>query len=720
MTYSFHSSAGFDFVRRTEAMDYAAGIGFVAEALDTKRGAFFSSGVEYPDRYSRWDFGFYNPPLEFRARSRALTATALNPRGERLLQILKPILVGAEAHAAVDTARELTLDIAEPARFFAEEERSQQPSVFSPLRRLIHAFKGFEDGFLGLYGAFGYDLIHQFERIELKLARQPHHADMRLFLPDSIWLLDRRKETAERFDYEISDGRVSTEGAATEPFDPLPETPPAPPAAPGGEIVSDHTREAYAAKVEAARERIKVGDVFEVVLSHVYSADFTGRPSRLFQTFRTLNPSPYEFLCQFGAEQLVGTSPEMYIRVEGERVESCPIAGTVRRGANAMEDSERVRALYNSEKDEAELTMCTDVDRNDKARVCVPGTVRLLGRRTIERYAGLFHTVDHVEGRLRPGYDGIDAFLSHMWAVTLTGAPKKMAVQMIEDMESTPRRWYGAAVGGLLLNGAVNTGITIRTVHLEDGKARYRVGATLLWDSEGLEEARETRTKATPFFRALAAGGASGSAAAERVVARSGEGATILMIDNEDSFVHTLADYFRQHGAEVRTYRSGVPLERIVEERPALVVHSPGPGRPADFGVAALVRALAEAGIAQFGVCLGLQGIVEAFGGRIEVLDVPRHGKTWQIHHGGDRLFEGVPDPCEVGAYHSLIAVREAVPDDLEVTSWSDEGLVMAVNHRALPIAAVQFHPESILSFRGDAGHTIIDNAIKTLVAGGR
>ena len=717
MTYSFHSAAGFDLVRKTETLDYEAGIGFVVTALDSERGAFFSSGVEYPDRYSRWDFGFLNPPLQFRATARSLTATALNRRGERLLQILKPVLIGAQAHATLDTPRELKLDIEEPARFFTEEERSQQPSVFSPLRRLIHAFHGIEDGVIGLYGAFGYDLIHQFERVALKLERDARCADMHLFLPDSIWLLDRRKETAERYDYEISNGDLSTEGAASEPFAPLPEVTPA---SATGEIVSDHTIERYAEKVEAARERIKVGDVFEVVLSHVFSAEFSEAPSRLFQTFRGLNPSPYEFLCQFGSEQLVGTSPEMYIRVEGDRVESCPIAGTVRRGRNAMEDSELVRALVNSEKDEAELTMCTDVDRNDKARVCVPGTVRLLGRRTIERYAGLFHTVDHVEGRLRPGYDGIDAFLSHMWAVTLTGAPKKMAVQIIEDMESTPRRWYGAAVGGLLLNGDVNTGITIRTVHIEDGKARYRVGATLLWDSEGLEEARETRTKATPFFRALKAEKAEETkqAAAEHLAARAGAAPTILMIDNEDSFVHTLADYFRQAGAEVRTYRSGVPIERILEERPGLIVHSPGPGRPADFGVPALVRALAEAGVPQFGVCLGLQGIVEAFGGRIEVLDAPRHGKTWQVHHTGNHLFAGVPDPCEFGAYHSLIAVRDSVPDELEITSWTEDGLVMAVRHRALPIAAVQFHPESILSFGGEAGHTIIGNAITTLFGG--
>ncbi|MCA9580023.1 MAG: chorismate-binding protein, partial [Myxococcales bacterium] len=182
--------------------------------------------------------------------------------------------------------------------------------------------------------------------------------------------------------------------------------------------------------------------------------------SALFDAMRAVNPSPYEFLIQMGEDALVGASPEMFVRVEGRRVESCPIAGTVRRGADPMEDEARIRSLLNSAKDEAELTMCTDVDRNDKARICEPGSVRLLSRRLIERYAGLFHTVDHVDGQLRPEFDGIDAFLSHMWAVTLTGAPKRSACTMIEAMEATPREWYGGAIGGLLFNGGVNTGIT--------------------------------------------------------------------------------------------------------------------------------------------------------------------------------------------------------------------------------------------------------------------
>src|SRR5262249_27895027 len=154
-------------------------------------------------------------------------------------------------------------------------------------------------------------------------------------------------------------------------------------------------------------------------------------------------------------------------------------------------------------KDESELTMCTDVDRNDKSRVCVPGSVRVIGRRIIERFAGVFHTVDHVEGILEEGFDSLDAFLTHMWSVTLIGAPKKWAAQAIEDLEKDPRAWYGGAIGLIAMNGDINTGITIRTVHLKNGEARYGAGATLLYDSIPEDEDRECMLKATAFFRAI-------------------------------------------------------------------------------------------------------------------------------------------------------------------------------------------------------------------------
>ena len=236
--------------------------------------------------------------------------------------------------------------------------------------------------------------------------------------------------------------------------------------------------------------------------------------------------------------------------------------------------------------------MCTDVDRNDKSRVCVPGSVQVIGRRLIESYAGLFHTVDHVEGLLMPGFDAIDAFLSHMWAVTLIGAPKKAASQEIENLEKDARGWYGGAVGMLSLNGDINTGILIRTVHLRNGVANYPTGATLLYDSTPEDEEKETRTKATTFFRAI---GGTPAAPVAAGTAKPGAGVRLLLMDNDDCFVQTLANYARQTGAEVITYRSGIPHSLIREINPDIILASPGPGRPADFGVPDLVRFAASA-----------------------------------------------------------------------------------------------------------------------------
>src|SRR5690606_23233779 len=127
-----------------------------------------------------------------------------------------------------------------------------------------------------------------------------------------------------------------------------------------------------------------------------------------------------------------------------------------------IEDEAQIRKLLNSKKDEAELTMCSDVDRNDKSRICEPGSVRVIGRRQIELYSRLIHTVDHIEGRLREGMDALDAFLSHAWAVTVTGAPKLWAMDFIEKHEKSPRAWYGGAIGAILFNGDLNTGLTLR------------------------------------------------------------------------------------------------------------------------------------------------------------------------------------------------------------------------------------------------------------------
>ncbi len=708
LTYSTRN--GIQVTRTLSKVPFKKGLAHLLHDLDRYHGFYLSSGYEYPGRYSRWDIASVRPLIEIVAFGRQMAFRPLNTRGEIFNRMLLDVL-GAHPHwesLAMD-AGALRGRLKPLPELFPEEERSKQPSAFSILRALVEEFRSPKDNRLALVGAFGYDLLFQFDPIKL-LQPRSGTKDLHLLLCDDIYYMDRKKEQIERYEYDfdykngLSTLGLERSGAALP--EPVTGAAPLPP-------VSDHTPEEYMANVEKVREGMRRGDYYEVVLRRTFRTAFSGAPSELFRSMQLHSPSPYEFFLQLGDEQLIGASPEMFVRIEGDRVETCPISGTARRTGDPLRDAENIRELLNSAKEESELTMCTDVDRNDKSRVSVPGSVKVIGRRLIESYAGLFHTVDHVEGTLKPGFDSLDAFLSHMWAVTVIGAPKKAAAQAIETLEKDARGWYGGAVGMLSLNGDINTGIMIRTVYLRGGTASYPVGATLLYDSVPAMEEQETRLKATGFFRALEGPPKPAAVQAPETGAGPGAGVRLLLVDNDDCFIHTLANYARQTGAEVVTYRSGFPLELIEKLAPSLILISPGPGRPEEFGVPGLVRYAARAGTPVFGVCLGLQGMVEAFGGTLGVLDYPMHGKPSLVKHRGLGVFEGLPGEFKVGRYHSLFARKETFPACLEVTAETEDGVIMGVRHRELPMEAVQFHPESMLTLEGDCGLRLIENVVR-------
>ncbi|MEV4677511.1 MULTISPECIES: anthranilate synthase component I [Actinomadura] len=677
----------------------------LVRAVGERRGGVLSSGMEYPGRYSRWHMAYVDPCLEIVARGRAVAVRALNERGRIVLPAVAAVLRGV-GEVRADAADLFEVFVPPGAEFFPEEERSRQPTVFTALRAVVGLF-GCDDPHLGLYGAFGYDLSLQFEPLRTRLERPDDQRDLVLHLADEMVVVDRKRETSHRISYEFEVGGEGTAGLAraTEP------TPVRPRAA---ELPPQPVPGVYARMVREAKEKFVRGDLFEVTPGHAMYARCDA-PAAFFERLRETNPAPYEFLFNLGdGEYLVGASPEMFVRVSGDRVETCPIAGTIKRGGDALEDAEQIRTILASAKDESELTMCTDVDRNDKSRICVPGSVRVLGRRQIEMYSRLIHTVDHIEGRLRPGFDALDAFLTHMWAVTVTGAPKAWAMQFIEDHEESPRRWYGGAVGCVGFDGSMNTGLTLRTAQIRDGVATVRAGATLLYDSDPDEEERETHLKASALLGALAAV-EDGAGDAEREeaprAALPGDGLTVLLVDHEDSFVNTLADYFRQQGAAVVTLRHGFPLRMLDEHAPDLVVLSPGPGRPEDFGTRALLDALAERELPVFGVCLGLQAMVEHAGGELALLPEPSHGKPGQVKVTGGGLFEGLPDEFTAARYHSLHATPDRVKG-FQVTALTGD-VVMAVEDAPRRRWAVQFHPESILTAAGGAGHRIVANVLR-------
>ena len=531
-----------------------------------------------------------------------------------------------------------------------------QPSLFSVVRALVDLFRyDSEDSgdlLLGLYGAFGYDLTFQFEPINLAQERDPNQRDLLLYLADEIVVVDQSRNSAWTVSLDFSHGSKSTVGlpheGSTSEFQPYDENNKkfSPRDTPQGDFTKS---------VDNAKHEFKVGNLFEVVLSQTFRKPLgkETNPSSLFRSLRSRNPSPYGFFFNLGEnEYLVGASPEMFVRCEkvenneyrpgAIRVETCPISGTVARGMDALEDAARVKSLIMNLKEESELTMCTDVDRNDKSRICEPGSVKVIGRRQIEMYSRLIHTVDHVEGYLRPEFDALDAFLCHTWAVTVTGAPKTWAIQFVEDNERSPRCWYGGAVGLVGFDGSMNTGLTLRTIRVKDGIAEVRAGATLLYDSDAKAEELETELKASAMLDAIDATIENAETddeinLATAAVVGPGEGKSIILVDHEDSFVHTLGNYLRQTGAEVTTLRSGPSalrtIQKLVDEgkKPDMVVLSPGPGNPTDFELSKTISLLEKNRIPGFGVCLGLQGMVEHFGGELGVLSYPMHGKPSPI-----------------------------------------------------------------------------------------
>ncbi len=350
------------------------------------------------------------------------------------------------------------------------------------------------------------------------------------------------------------------------------------------------------------------------------------------------------------------------------------------------------------------------------ARVCEPGSVRVIGRRQIEMYSRLIHTVDHIEGRLREGMDAFDAFLSHAWAVTVTGAPKLWAMRFIEQNEKSPRAWYGGAIGMVHFNGDLNTGLTLRTIRIKEGIAEVRAGATLLYDSVPEEEEAETELKASAMISAVRDARAGNAASTERQSALVGEGVNILLVDHEDSFVHTLANYFRQTGANVSTVRTPVAEELFDRLKPDLVVLSPGPGTPKDFDCAATIKKARARDLPIFGVCLGLQALAEAYGGELRQLHIPMHGKPSRIRVSKPGIiFSGLPKEVTVGRYHSIFADPVRLPPGFIVTAETEDGVIMAFEHKKEPIAAVQFHPESIMTLGHNAGMRMIENVVAHL-----
>jgi len=397
-------------------------------------------------------------------------------------------------------ARTIALENADPT-VFLQNEMSRFPAL-----RLPNAprFTG------GLVGFLGYEAVRFFEPTLSGKMNPSDFPDGIFLLADTIIAFDHARRSiflmANLLDGDESAARQkldAIEARIRQPLPPARETKSAP-----SKIKSSHTQGTYEDMVRAAKEHILAGDIFQVVLSQRFTRETAVEPFDVYRAVRRLNPSPYMFFFDFGLVDgeplfLVGSSPEMLVRLEGRTASLRPIAGTRPRGKDSAADAALASELLADPKERAEHVMLVDLGRNDLGRVCEYGTVKVSDFFTIEKYSHVMHIVSHVEGKLKPEQTAFDLVRAAFPAGTVSGAPKVRAMEIIAELEPMTRGAYSGMVGYFGFDGAMDTCLAIRTMVGRGNSVSVQAGAGIVADSDPTTEYQETVNKAMALLRAI-------------------------------------------------------------------------------------------------------------------------------------------------------------------------------------------------------------------------
>ena len=398
----------------------------------------------------------------------------------------------ASSSASFENAETIDTPPVDALRSFVESARAETNLDLPPMAS-------------GAFGYVGYDMIQYVEPVEITKPDMLDVPDALLMIPKIVIVFDHIYQEI------LLIGRVSdgNEGEINHLLDEvetrlerLPEIPPKEQEPQPVELASNTPKTRYFEIVEACKQYIKAGDIFQVVPSQRFSTPFPKRSISFYRALRRLNPSAFMFHINLGGVKLVGSSPEILVRVRDGRVAIRPIAGTRPRSGDAAEDARRAESLMNDEKEIAEHLMLLDLGRNDVGRVAAYGSVEVTEQFIVERYSHVMHIVSHVEGELREGLDAVDALFAGFPAGTVSGAPKIRAMQIIDEMETHRRGIYGGAVGYFGWNGDLDTCIALRTAVLKDGQLHIQAGGGVVLDSQPQYEYDETVHKAGALKRA--------------------------------------------------------------------------------------------------------------------------------------------------------------------------------------------------------------------------
>jgi anthranilate synthase component 1 len=363
----------------------------------------------------------------------------------------------------------------------------------------------------GAVGYFGYDLVRTWERLPSRPADDLGLPTCYLAVADTVVIFDHVRHTMKI----VANALVDDDGGvayrqAVEKVEHLYERLRSPLIPPNGTgrvqpvMDTDMPVAGFLSAVERAKEYIRAGDVFQAVLSRRFSMGLDGVDGLdIYRALRTVNPSPYMFFLDFDGVKIIGSSPELLVRLEDGVVETRPLAGTRPRGATETDDLTMEAQLLADEKERAEHVMLVDLGRNDLGRVCEYGSVHVTDLMGVERFSHVMHIVSDVQGRLRPGLDAVDVLRACFPAGTVTGAPKVRAMEIIDELEPVARGPYAGAVGYFSFSGSMDTAITIRTIVMAGARAYIQAGAGIVADSVPEREYVETVNKAKALVRAI-------------------------------------------------------------------------------------------------------------------------------------------------------------------------------------------------------------------------
>lgn len=386
---------------------------------------------------------------------------------------------------------------------YIDEQKVKTDHPLKALEKMVyHPDEAYDLPFAsGAVGYAGFDTYGIYEKIQPELLDTIDTPDLYFMLYESYVIFDHKREKLILVEDNVYSKRseAALEQRLAEKITELSQQvqqEAASSAVPKMKFTSNMTQAAFEEKVRHARELIRKGDMFQIVLSQRLSADFTAKPFDYYRGLRIENPSSYMYFLEFDNFHVIGSSPERLVAVQNGIVSTNPIAGTRKRGKTEEEDEQLIEELQNDEKECAEHKMLVDLGRNDIGKISEYGSVEVPVFMKVEKYRYVMHITSEVKGRLRSGFTAMDALISTLPAGTLSGAPKNRAYQRIYEFEQEKRGIYGGAVGYLTKNGNCDFAIAIRTMVLKDKKAHVQAGAGIVYDSVPEHEYIETLNKA--------------------------------------------------------------------------------------------------------------------------------------------------------------------------------------------------------------------------------